>query len=966
MSVTIGPGRTAHRSHLAIRMLVLLGCAGLVGGIPLLLLETHATPPLLEIRDLVVHPTQVRDALETRVSDGATLNLLWLIAWLTWGWFAVCVVVEIVGRVRGRAPGRLPGSRHVQWLAKCLIGASLAFGIPHRQLSSLRLQVTSVSTLDVHGHIRNEETKTVARTLTPMGSAGVADERLTVASSVEPEPADRTYVVKPGDTLWSIAKSELKSPLAWRQLAAANYGRAQPDGESLTNDHWIRPGWVFVIPMLGNAQAGVARGGTSSLIVSTTSDPPVIGDITGLPEPAKAAATTKRCSVEALSANDCRSVGTVGSHSAATSHPEAGRGPSGPHLPILPIGYGLLGAGIVALLDRMRRAQQRLRPEGLRIALPESDLVELERGLRFGADPGAADWVDLSLRLLSANVRRGNLETPMVSAVLLRDDVVEVILQTDSLPPPPFETGSGDKSWILRKSGQLLDELRRNPDIVGIDAPIPSLVTLGRDSQGIQMINIEIAGSVAVSGPDADLLVRAVAVELATAQWADQIDLVLVGFGDADRGLERVSHASSLSAVSAKMKRRVQERAALLATIDRATNSENRWREGGDSWDLCVVICSSDASADESGALEELIDVAGNGSFGVVVICGRDILSARWRARTGEGRVSVDGVGLPKSSLLLQPVPQGLVERVSDLVAIASQTAGVSPDEEPYGSLTLRIPERGALPLGTTGVSFDVARNHGSAGHGSSQPSDPKILVRVLGPVEIIGAARQFTRAWALELIVYLAVHPGGVSNEQWATALWPEKTMAPASLHSTASAARRSLGTSASGEDHLPRSRGRLALGPGVQTDWDVFVDLSRSPGPDAWREAIKLVVGRPFDDLRSPDWVVLEGIQATVEAGIVDLTCRYARHCLEVFDAPGAEWAARQGLRVSPYDERLYRVLLRAADAAGNPAGVESVMAELVHLVADDIEPFDAVHPETIALYRKLSRRPFATRSR
>ena len=127
----------------------------------------------------------------------------------------------------------------------------------------------------------------------------------------------------------------------------------------------------------------------------------------------------------------------------------------------------------------------------------------------------------------------------------------------------------------------------------------------------------------------------------------------------------------------------------------------------------------------------------------------------------------------------------------------------------------------------------------------------------------------------------------------------------------------------------------------------------------PDDWHEALSLIRGRPFEGLRSPDWVVLEGIVATVEAVIVDLACRFAYHCLEQFDARGAEWAARQGLRVSPYDERLYRVLLKASDAAGNPAGVESIMAELVHLVADDVEPFDAVHPETLALYRRLSRR-------
>jgi hypothetical protein len=32
---------------------------------------------------------------------------------------------------------------------------------------------------------------------------------------------------------------------------------------------------------------------------------------------------------------------------------------------------------------------------------------------------------------------------------------------------------------------------------------------------------------------------------------------------------------------------------------------------------------------------------------------------------------------------------------------------------------------------------------------------------------------------------------------------------------------------------------------------------------------------------------------------------------------------------------------------------------MAELVRLVADDVEPYDSVHPETMGLYRSLTRR-------
>jgi DNA-binding SARP family transcriptional activator len=206
---------------------------------------------------------------------------------------------------------------------------------------------------------------------------------------------------------------------------------------------------------------------------------------------------------------------------------------------------------------------------------------------------------------------------------------------------------------------------------------------------------------------------------------------------------------------------------------------------------------------------------------------------------------------------------------------------------------------------------------------------------------------------------VYLAMHPKGASNEVWATALWPDRLMAPSSLHSTASVARRSLGQSVDGTDHLPRSHGRLALAGTVSTDWDRFVTLARSDRAELWREALLLVRGRPFEGLRSSDWPILEGIAPAIEAAVVDLSGRLAGTYLRRRNSQGAEWAARRGLVVSPYDERLYRMLMRAADVGGNPAGVDAVMAELLKLVADDIEPLDAVHPSTLDLYRQLSRR-------
>lgn len=244
------------------------------------------------------------------------------------------------------------------------------------------------------------------------------------------------------------------------------------------------------------------------------------------------------------------------------------------------------------------------------------------------------------------------------------------------------------------------------------------------------------------------------------------------------------------------------------------------------------------------------------------------------------------------------------------------------------------------------------------------------MVVAVLGPVEVHGAARSFERAWTLDLVAYLAMHRRGASSETWVTALWPDRLPAAPTLHSTASAARRALGPSADGPDHLPRSHGHLRLGPTVGTDWERFRRLARSDRPDAWVEALDLVRGRPLGGLRSPDWAVLEGFVAEIEEAVVDIGLRLAGHLLERYDARTAGSVARRALLVSPFDERLYRVLLQAADAQGNPAGVESVMAELTRLVGGGAEATGArsfpatqacelVHPDTAALYRALSRR-------
>ncbi len=238
--------------------------------------------------------------------------------------------------------------------------------------------------------------------------------------------------------------------------------------------------------------------------------------------------------------------------------------------------------------------------------------------------------------------------------------------------------------------------------------------------------------------------------------------------------------------------------------------------------------------------------------------------------------------------------------------------------------------------------------------------------VSVLGSVELHGAARPFRRPWALELVTYLAAHREGAGTEQWVAALWPDREMAAPTVHSVSSEARRALGCSRLGFDHLPRAHGRLRLGDTVGTDWSRFGELSRRDDPGSWRRALRLVRGRPFAGLRTPDWPVLDGFQAEIETSIADLAERAALADLRAGNGRGAVDLLRMALRGCA-DERLYRLLLRALDAVGDRLGLERVMEELAYRSGSlDSGPArrraqeryqGTVHRQTLDLYRELS---------
>jgi hypothetical protein len=271
-------------------------------------------------------------------------------------------------------------------------------------------------------------------------------------------------------------------------------------------------------------------------------------------------------------------------------------------LPAALLGAGLLGAGVVALLGRYRRAQQRHRRRGRRIPLPSGDLAQAEAALRAGMDPEGARFLDLAMRAMAAGLGRDRTGPPDVTAVLLGPERLEVLLGAPAAAPPPFAAGPGGRRWRLDRGGEA--ELAGLAAEVG--APLPGLVTLGHAGRDRLLVNLESPGSIALTGPAADArpLLDAMAVELATSLLAGHLELVLVGFDlPALERLERVRMVDDLTGLLPGLEHQAQEVTELLGELGCGSVLGGRVADGGgDNWTPTVVLCAQPPARKRPGA----------------------------------------------------------------------------------------------------------------------------------------------------------------------------------------------------------------------------------------------------------------------------------------------------------------------------------------------------------------------------
>jgi len=553
---------------------------------------------------------------------------------------------------------------------------------------------------------------------------------------------------------------------------------------------------------------------------------------------------------------------------------------------------GRLGAGSAAALP---------------IAAARPSPTEGRRPIRHLEDP---EWSRAVLGVLAGSAPSSG------AALVWRIGPDEAVLfqQSPAVLPQPFARHESGEGWSVSKDSSVLEDIP--PDAVMRASARAGLVTLWQDDRSRCLLDLVSARTVTLDGPPVAVgyTLSDIVVELATRRWSDVDEVYLVGFGREMHGLEGVRYLPT-----------VAEASRVLA---------NLYQFGEDRTRTFVVAptLAGPGKASTVGAFLRLVEqIPSTGA----VCCDTSVhAQCTWHLAAHRQTLRLEVRG--RTSLAAVISPQHWVERIGEPVRATGRPASAS------AATVARVTHSVA--------EYAVGQPHTSRGAG--------IAVRVLGPVQVDGLGESIERSRRLtELIVYLAFHPEGCTGEALGAALWPERRLSAQTLSNRLHEARRVLGTTHDGRPRLLRTDGRHLLTEDVWTDWSRFEALTCAGSePANWRHAMSLVRGRPFEGLSQGDWTVLEGMASDMEAAIVDVALQLGEHHLDHGDALGAEWTLRRGLVVAPWDERLYRLLMRASHISGNRGGLESVLRSFAEALSFEGDPIDAVHPETAALYREL----------
>lgn len=1008
-----------------------MAAAGRIGAALGILAVLVGTPSLLLLLGRALLPTSAPSgpdiiAALSRPDDGSLLaGVLLVAAVLVWAQLAVSIIAELVAVIRHRPGPRLelPGLGASRTLASVLVAGLLGAGTGTASaappppiaviatLNPVAVQTSqpadaptySVQPRDTLWRIAESQLGDPLRwreiyTL----NAGIVQPdggRLTEAALlhagwvlVMPTSAGDDVVVRPGDTLSEIADRDLHDVRLTNELYAANKGRPQHDGMSLLDPDLIRPGWTLQLPMTAaarddgtaetdpgqSAHAGPAPAEPSTIAPSRPTQP-------ADPQPQKPAPALTpepRTAAPADPTTPSREVPTAPSL-VPTDAPST--------VPTLLGVSSLVITGLLGALAVRRRRQLRHRFSRHRIAVPDDTSGRLE--WTAAQTPPTLDDTVLDAALRGLTLHDWSATTPPeLAAVDLGPGSARLTLTDAGLLPPPFETDDDGGTWTLAADA----DLPLAPgEAGGRCAPFPVLASAAHSPDGrALLLDLEALGVAHITADPgaATGLLRHVAAELANARWSEDVEILLVGFGGELLPLnpERLRVLPDLAAGLTEIRAHVRRIEAALDTVGAASVVDGRLAEiAPDAWLPIVLLADgsapvTDGDRDELSALAAELDDAGRRGVAIVVhgvahvgteihIAGNGELVTRYAAdgpwtaafMTPSTATGLAGILAPTTEADL---PVGPAEDPHTWAQDMDEDGAVSepPTEtDPEAERRLEIVERQDPTL-----DDDLAR-----WHADGTPAVP--LIGILGEpaVRAPGALPSGRATWVAEVLVYLALHPAGVTLQKVLADLWPDgRQVTLSTARHAVYTARRWAGRGLDGDPDRPfvsdmqsdttyRLRGHLL-------DWDLFRRLRKRaqarhcahhPGAvEDYRAAIGLVRGPVLSALRPDGYAWLAGHDQRHDLQIPGFLVDAAHELVDIALTDGdtalARWAAETARSVdtdAAFDRPLTD-LMRVAHAEDHTSELERYATILLDARGFDVP--EELPPETFAVLNAL----------
>jgi len=911
-------------AHLVKGLAALAVLVGLVAGVPWALWHFIGWP-------LPHHlPTagQVGRALNRQgIPAQSLIDALAVVVWATWVTLVASLAVEIPAALAGRHAPHLPVAGIFQPVTGRLVATvvvaclALAPRPAHTGTLGRGMAVTNlrrpVAALAVNDAIFTDTDLSAATRPAPPAPAPPAPARAATvappgagASSLAPAPtvAQASYLVQGGDTLWGIAERELGDPLRWSEIFQLNEDRPQPGGVTLTDPHWIDPGWTLLLPAMITPEpspSGSAAGPAPSpntLPAPTTVPPSTSPPATTLPSTAPPATTTP----SALSPTTApRRVDTV----PVDRSGEPVRLPSGS------VVAGSFAAGVAATiaLGRLRRRHAyRYRPPR----------------------PG---------RTLVTEPARPTIHH-------LRQAATATAPFDGSGPVPAMPAGEEER---IAEPGRL-DVASRGDEVVTIELTDLSGVAL--DGPGVD----DVARALVTA-----LLVRAepgAAEALLTDGLAERL---LPGLAP-DRAVRRVATtdqaARAVESERVARSRRFEAAGAADAAQFRAENPENP---------LPLLLVLLDALPAESlGRWSALVADAPRLAICVVSLVPSPI--AAGQLSMDAARRVLDAMPVDRIGALLGTQLFGLrADEATEVLAAVAEAAGEGDlDEDPFAAHGTVIPLRSEdFSTDDLAAPWPEPSPPPPPNGNGDRPVGRPITVRMFGHFEVAVHGELVVtglRSRARDVFAWCLLRPEGATSDEAVDALWPDT--APGRVHgqfwrsfSDLRARLRDVGggdlevLTKAGEHYRPCAdeiacdlwEFQAALGEASRTDDPEVARAALRRAVEAYRGELLAGMDRPW----------IEPVRQDLHRRALDAHLRLAELEEQTGRSDAAVEVLEHAIARDRYAEEPYRRLMVLHAAHGRPGAVTDVWRLLQGRLAELSLDVEAA---TANLYRQLTADP------